>query len=60
MRYYQGGFHAHGFSANFWVAQEDSVTTATYKYLLSGFANMAGLSYNKLYGFSDRCLKDSP
>jgi len=52
-----GSFYDRGTYASFWSSLE-SGSTAWSRYLGSGFATVTRYAFNKLYGFSVRCVQD--
>jgi len=58
--YSTGSFYSVGTRANFWSATENYSGSANYWYLSAVDAYRDYIGYNKCYGYSVRCLKDSP
>ncbi len=57
-RFYNGSFQNFGYSGNWWTSTVYSSGSAYYRYLTYSNGKLRRNFYDKLYGFSVRCVKD--
>ena len=57
-RDYTGTFGSVSNECYWWSSTENSTTNALFRYLYTNFANVGRYNYDKLHGFSIRCIKD--
>lgn len=57
-RYYNGSFQNFGYSGNWWSATEFSSKLGWYRFLSYNDGKIGAYYYDKVYGFSVRCVKD--
>lgn len=57
-RFYNGSFQNFGYSGNWWTSSVYSSGSAYYRYLIYSNGKLGRNFYDKIYGFSVRCVKD--